>query len=279
MKRFIKAAALFVCAAMLLSALAVFPFADDGEIPPCEEHTWGDWVVDTPATYWDEGKATRKCEVCSASEDMILDKLSNPFKDVNLSRWYAHPVMFCYDSGYMVGVSETRFSLSDPVSRAMIVQIMARLANADLKLPEYNVSNFSDVAVGKWYTRAVEWARVNNMANGTGGGKFSPNASITRQELAVFLFKLAEFVKGETPEFDTASVAEYRDINELASWANKAMSWAIGCGIMHGTTPYHLSPRITLTRAQVAEIVFSVDSFLNPPEPEEPEEPEEPQEP
>ena len=237
-------------------------FEETEIIPATGRHTWGSWKTSAEPTYWENGLDKRICLVCGAVDTISVPVLENPFKDVKLDRWYSRPVLFCYNKGYMVGTSDNVFSLSAPVSRAMIVQIMARIAGAELTDNVYNRSEFRDVPVGRWYTRAIEWARVNGMASGTGNGLFDPDDPITRQELAVFMYKLAKHVTGSAPSYDLSAIAGYLDRGEVASWAAKQMSWAVANGIMHGTTPYHLSPQITLTRAQVAEVIYSLHLYF-----------------
>ena len=232
--------------------------ADESEtLDPTGIHTWGEPKNVQEPTYWAGGSYTHYCTVCNQPEEVTLDPLPNPFSDVKLNRWYSVPILYCYDHALMSGVGEGMFSLSAPVSRAMIVQIMAKLAGADLADPAYAVSNFNDVSTGRWYTAAIEWARSEGVAAGIGDGAFAPSRSITRQELAVFFYRLAVRVGIDVSGSYSAVLGSYEDAIELSGWATEAMSWAIGSGVMKGTTSSYISPKITLTRAQLAQFVYN----------------------
>lgn len=227
----------------------------ENEVVAAAGHAWNDWQTITAPTFLEEGIKIRYCAVCMESETATVPQKKNPFNDVKPEKWYTTPILYCLQYEYMVGISDDSFSLSQPVTRAMIVQIMAKIAGADLTASEYQKSTFVDVANGKWYTSAVTWANKNALASGIGEGHFGYKNSITREELAVFLMKLTEY-SGYSTTVRGALANGYKDTARIHAWAVDAMDWALTCGVMHGSTPQHVSPRIPLTRAQVAEIVY-----------------------
>ena len=238
---------------------AVCSLEDKEILPATGKHTWDDGELTAEPTYWADGERKMTCTTCGATSTVPVERKTNPFADVKLDRWYAEPILYCYDNGLMVGVREDTFSLPASVSRAMIVQIMARISGVDLTDGAYQKSEFADVAVGSWYCAAIEWARSNDMASGVGAGKFEPNRNITRQELAVFLYKLAKHTGKDVDGYSNfnAIIAGYADSNLVASWAIEPLGWAIASETMRGTTSKHLSPTITITRAQLAEVIFN----------------------
>lgn len=226
---------------------------ENGVIDP-KGHSFGEWTTVTEATYLSDGEMIRTCTACGIRENKPIEKLANPFTDVKVNKWYTTPILFCLQNEYMVGTTEALFSLSQPVTRAMTVQIMAKIAGADLNTAEFQKSSFSDVSTGKWYTSAVEWAYKNGLAAGTGGDCFSYKKNVTREEMALFLMKLAKFMGADTSA-KGALPGVYKDISRIHSWAYDAVDWAITSGVMHGSTSKYISPRIDLTRAQIAEII------------------------
>ncbi|MBQ4054073.1 MAG: S-layer homology domain-containing protein [Clostridia bacterium] len=229
----------------------------ENEILAIGDHKWSEWLTIAEPTYLANGSKSRICSVCTETEVADIDKNPNPFTDVKADKWYTTPVLFCLEYEYMVGTSSDVFSLSQPVTRAMIVQIMARIANADLDAAEYQKSTFADVANGKWYTAAVTWANKHGLAGGIGQGCFGYKNSVTREELAVFLMRLTEY-NGYSADIGGAlDSGVYKDTERIHSWAYDAVDWALTCGVMHGSTSQHVSPRIALTRAQVAEIIYN----------------------
>ena len=81
------------------------------------------------------------------------------------------------------GTSATTFAPNSPMTRGMFVTVLGNKAKIDPK--DYPTSSFSDVKAGVWYAPNVEWAAQNGIVNGTGGGKFSPGKSVTREQMAV----------------------------------------------------------------------------------------------
>lgn len=107
---------------------------------------------------------------------------------------------------------------------------------------------------GKWYTDAVIWASANGITNGVGGGKFNPNALVTREQLAAFLFR---FTGAEAPKED--HMAEFADAASVSSYSVDAMNWAVSEGLLSGSIENGmkvLNSSGTATRAQFAVILM-----------------------
>lgn len=175
----------------------------------------------------------------------------NPFTDVPNNAWYTNGVLFCNQKGYMNGTSGDKFSPDMKFSRAMFVTVLAKIDGADTK--SYTDTHFSDVPDNEWYSKPVEWAYQNNYATGTGNGKFSPEASVTRETIAQFFYNYSN-VKGYNVS-DSADLSAYTDANTISKWAENAVHWAVAKTLITGTTPTTINPTGTATRSQVALIV------------------------
>ena len=88
------------------------------------------------------------------------------------------------------------------------------------------------------------------MVNGTSDRTFSPDALITREQIATILYRYAETTGGDTSA-TAAALNGYADKGKVSSWATKAMTWAVSHGIISGVTDSTLSPLSSATRAQV----------------------------
>ena len=110
-------------------------------------------------------------------------KVAHRFEDVGSSDWFCGAVQTAFDKGYMSGTSNTTFVPRGATTRAAFVQTLYAKAGS----PSVNSSNpFHDVKSGDWYYSAVLWASQNGITNGTSATTFSPNANVTREQLAVF---------------------------------------------------------------------------------------------
>ena len=184
------------------------------------------------------------------------------FDDVPDGKWYSEGIKFCYENGYMAGVSERIFDRGGTLTRAMFVTILAGLDKADTADYE-NKSNFTDVLPGKWYSGAVNWAFENGLASGLGEGIFGYKDPVTREQIAVFMLAYAEFSNATHPErnpFDVtarADLSAFDDAGRIHSWALDGVRWAVSLSLISGTSETVLDPRGICTRAQAAVIIHS----------------------
>ena len=172
--------------------------------------------------------------------------------DVPDGQWYTNAVYYCSERGFMSGTGEGYFSPNVKMSRAMAVQVMAKVGEADLSVYS-SVNTFEDVPAESWFHNAVEWAKENAITGGTSPTTFAPNASVTREQCALFLKKFSEYLGNETAE--RADLSVYTDAKDISSWALDALKWAVDCGFISGTSITTVSPKNVCTRAQLAVII------------------------
>ena len=173
-----------------------------------------------------------------------------PFVDVSGSDWFYNDVRYVYEKGIMDGTGADRFSPNAPLTRAMIVTILYRMAGS----PSVSgSSDFTDVAAGKWFAKAVAWAAANGIVNGYGSGLFGPNDPVTREQLAAILYRYAVY-GGMTAVTLEENLGSFADTAQLSAYAIQAMNWAVGQGLINGSGS-NLVPKAQATRAQVAAII------------------------
>ncbi len=173
-----------------------------------------------------------------------------PFADVSGSDWFYNDVRYVYEKGIMDGTGADRFSPNAPLTRAMIVTILYRMAGS----PSVSgSSDFTDVAAGKWFAKAVAWAAANGIVNGYGSGLFGPNDPVTREQLAAILYRYAVY-GGMTAVTLEENLGSFADTAQLSAYAIQAMNWAVGQGLINGSGN-NLVPKAQATRAQVAAII------------------------
>lgn len=173
-----------------------------------------------------------------------------PFADVSSSDWFYNDVRYVYEKGIMDGTGADRFSPNAPLTRAMIVTILYRMAGS----PSVSgSSDFTDVAAGKWFAKAVAWAAANGIVNGYGSGLFGPNDPVTREQLAAILYRYAVY-GGMTAVTLEENLGGFADTAQLSAYAIQAMNWAVGQGLINGSGS-NLVPKAQATRAQVAAII------------------------
>lgn len=113
---------------------------------------------------------------------------NNPFPDVREDAWYAGAVRFVQERGLMNGTGSGGFAPNNALSRAQLAQI---LYNKEGRPGVNYLLPFPDVADGAWYTEAIRWVASQGIVGGYESGAFAPNASLTREQLAVVLWRYA----------------------------------------------------------------------------------------
>lgn len=183
---------------------------------------------------------------------------ANQFTDVKSSDWHYSAVDYAVSSGLFSGTSETTFSPNQPMTRGMFVTVLGRKSGVDAA--EYPSGNFNDVAPKQYYTPYVYWAAENEIVNGTGSGKFSPDSTITREQIAKILYSYAQKTKNDT-SFTTTKYFSFTDTSSVSSYAVEALQWATTHGIINGSDN-KLNPKGAATRAQVAQIFMGAENIL-----------------
>lgn len=174
-----------------------------------------------------------------------------PFADVHQNDWFYDAVQFVYGEGMMNGTAENLFSPEQTTTRGMIVTILYRLEGE----PDAEGNPFADVAENAYYKDAISWAAANHIAGGYGNGRFGPDDSITREQLAAILYRYADY-KG----IDTAAsgdLSAFADGSSASEWAAAALAWAVEKGVMNGKGSGVLDPAGTAIRAESAQMLMN----------------------
>ena len=179
-----------------------------------------------------------------------------PFVDVAAEDWYGDAVAAVYARGLMTGTAEDAFAPELAVTRGMVVSILHRLAGS----PTVSAEVFADVAADDWYGQAVAWAANEGIASGTSAETFSPNAAVTREQLAALLCNFAAQQGVDTTARSDLSC--FDDAAAVSDWAQDAVSWAHAEGLLAGTSATTLSPQGEATRAQLAAMLVRFSDYL-----------------
>ena len=100
-----------------------------------------------------------------------------------------------------------------------------------------------------WYAGAVRWAAGQGIVGGYGNGTFGPNNPITREQLAVMLWRYSGSPAATNKEL------HFSDEAEIGGYAQEALRWAVENGILNGYGDGRLGPKGQATRAQVAQML------------------------
>lgn len=239
--------------------------------PSASGHTFGGWsivaendssVPERPASpytvveknlklsaQWDSGSWPGPDEIVPPKPGRV------PFIDVSDHDWYIDQVEFVYKHGYMAGTTTYRFSPDAPMTRAMLVMVLYRIAGSPAVKDEHK-EYFRDTQ-NEYYTDAVGWAKANSIVDGVGDRRFAPSDKVTRQDAEVIFYNFCvNYLKVSSKK--TADLSKFVDVEELDGYANEAVQWAVAVKMMAGNTiggKLYLQPKMNLTRAQAAALI------------------------
>lgn len=235
MKKMKRALALLLSAGMLISSINVPSFATE------------------------LGSATGTSE---RNVIKVTKPVTEAFDDIKEGAWYEDAVQYVYDNGLMSG-SNGNFKPNESVTRAMVVATLYRLEGSPEIADDTACDVFGDVERGKWYADALCWAYNNGIASGnTKTLQFNANNPVTREQLATFIYRYAEY-----KDFDTTQVgdlSELLNVGQMNQYAREAVVWAVGAGLISGVElmddmgniSYDLAPQASASRAQLASILM-----------------------
>ena len=174
-----------------------------------------------------------------------------PFQDVGIADWHAIAVEYVYSHGLMNGTSPTTFEPNGILTRAQVAQVLYNLEDTPAVTGSGHFPDVTDTE--QWYYKPVTWARKTGVVHGYEDGTFRPDEPVTRQEFAQMLYNYTDY-KGYdlTP---TGNLHVFPDAGSVDLWAETALSWANGNGLINGSDGY-LLPRGFADRAQAAAILM-----------------------
>ena len=196
---------------------------------------------------------TATCEFNGNTYMNVAEAIVLPFSDVkNKDIWYYGAVEFVYINGIMTGRDETTFAPDETLQRAEFATILYRMEGE----PEVEYKNiFPDVPDNRWYTDGIMWGYETGIIHGHDDGYFRPSDMITRDQIALMMYRYAQY-----KEYDTsvsADYSDYKDATDVSPYAREAMKWAIGTGIITGKeNGTRIDPLGKATRAECATIIM-----------------------
>ena len=172
------------------------------------------------------------------------------YSDVNTAKWFYDAAKYVYDNKLYHDWADGAFRPSEDTTRAELVYALWTACGSPS--PE-STATFDDLEPG-WYLDAASWAAENDIVRGYSGNKYMPYNSITRQEIAVIMYRYAKYMGYSTS--GEADLNRYVEMGEIADWALTEMRWANAEGLITGTTNVNLAPLKTAWRSEVATIIM-----------------------
>ena len=212
-------------------------------------------------TYWPKYRNYQSTTVHPSACGGNTNKCpSASFTDVPAYGNWAHGgIDYVLSKGLFNGTSKNRFSPNAYMTRAMLITVLWR----GCACPSGEKSTFPDVNRDSYYAEAVDWGQTYELINGVENGKFAPNRTVTREQIATILFRMSKMGGADTSA--RAKLSDFPDQGKVSSWAKEAMQWAVAIKVIDGVYSdgkTYLKPGAGATRAQVATIIMRFSQWV-----------------
>lgn len=177
-----------------------------------------------------------------------VTEMTNSMKAEIENHWAKNEIENLYEKGIVSGISDTSLGLESPITRAQFAALMVRALEFETAPYE---SGFDDVSKDDWYADALQTAYNNNLLSGF-DNKMSPEANITREEMAVILNNA---VKKESLEDDSS---EFSDTDNISSWAKQSVNNAVSIGLMFGMDDGSFAPKNATKRCEAFVVIHRI---------------------
>ena len=178
---------------------------------------------------------------------------SSYFTDVRTDFWFYDAVTFVTDRGYFKGLSSEIFGPNINMDRAMFVTVLGRLHGINPE--DYTSVSFNDVVAGSYYAPYVAWATANGIVLGRSETMFDPHGDITREEMVTIMYRYSKFIGMDVTAQNAVFMGRYEDLNLVSGFAEDAIKWAVGVGLIRGRSDTTINPLDTACRAEVAQVI------------------------
>jgi hypothetical protein len=207
-----------------------------------------EWLTDS---VYDRTKKVVRFSTKHFSTYGIGYKQTHPeFSDIT-NHWAKESIAFAVSRGLFSGTSVSTFSPDTAMTRGMFVTALGRMAEVDTK--KYTKTSFTDVKNNAYYMPYIEWASENNIVSGMGDGKFAPDQSITREQMAVIMNNYAKVMGIVLPKVRGEST--FADSAKIGTWARAAVENVLRAGIISGRSSNVFDPQDMATRAEVSVVL------------------------
>ena len=187
----------------------------------------------------------------------VKEEVTTVFDDV-YKDWYTEYVQYVYDNSLMTGIKGTKhFAPNANITKAQVAQVLYNMEGQPVVEDQKVFTELGDVYAAEWYANAVAWAYNNQIVTGDlNTKKFNPNADVTREQLALMMFRYAGFKKYDVSA--SSDLAGLKNAENVNNWAADGVKWAVGAGLISGIEANgvkELAPQGNASRAQVAAIL------------------------
>lgn len=248
----------------------VFTCTDCGQtrqetLPATGAHRWDAGEVIREASVIAEGSKRFTCLDCGLERTEVIARQApctggvvcpgHGFSDWVSEEHWAHNAMdYAVTTGLMNGMGNGKYEPETELTRGMLVTILWRYAGSE----DVGLSGFTDVPKDAYYAKSIAWAAKYGIVNGMGNNEFWPNDPITREQIAVILYRYAQMQGVDVSR--QGDFSAFEDGKKVSEYAQTAVKWATANGVLSGSKDYgklYLHPQNKTRRCEAAKILMS----------------------
>ena len=226
----------------------------DGEVKEPEKKKEDEKKKDEKKKADEKALEQKKKDFLKAQKERERDVVLRTFHDVPAGYWAVDAIAHSYARGYFKGEGEGRFAPERAITRGEFVSILGRMAGASAS---NTATAFGDVPSGAYYAGYVAWAQSKGIVAGVSQGRFEPNRTITREEMAVMLMK---FLASQNKSYAATGYANFSDGGSIAGWAKDSVDKMTRQGLLSGMGNGDFAPKANFSRAQAAQVLYTIDT-------------------
>lgn len=202
--------------------------------------TYRDLIPGVKLLVWFDGTA--------ADRVLLLSSGETPFVDVAQDHWAYQDILACASEGLLSGDQSLSFRPGEALTRAELVKALYHMAGCPAVIQ--SMPAFTD-AEGGDYISALTWAVGNKLVSGYADNTFRPDAPVTRQQLAAFLYRWEQH-RGGGFQGAWMFLLDYTDRDSISDYAYEGVAWCTMNGVLTGRSDGTLAPGAPVTRAAAA---------------------------
>lgn len=175
------------------------------------------------------------------------------FADLSLVPWAQNSITELYKRGILSGDGDGMFRPNDTLKREEFVTMIANTFFKDYKAE--TGTSFTDVDASAWYAPYVNTVFEKGVASGMSDEFFGIGNEITREDMAVILYRLI-------PNKSNSGSITFTDSDQIADYAKEAVEFMAANGIINGMDDGSFNPKGAATRAMASKVIYGVLEFI-----------------
>lgn len=185
-----------------------------------------------------------------------LEKLTNPFTDLDEYAWADEAITSLYSADVIDGKTETTFDPASNVTREEFVKMLITALNIS---PTDADVYFEDVISGSWYEPYVNIAYENGIVKGISSTQFGVGSNITRQDMVVMIYNaIQKYISNDKSK----RKGKFTDLDTVSEYAKQAVTQVRRVGIVSGMPDGSFAPAKYCQRAEAAQIIYNMKKYI-----------------